>query len=91
MSTWNHRVLAHKSKNPNCEGEVYFQIHEVHYNKKGNPKSYTQNGVSVGGEGYADIQWVLSQMQECLTKPVLDVDNWPNEFKGEFLSRKVKK
>lgn len=80
MSTWNHRVLAH-----NCEGEVYFQIHEVHYDKKGNPKSYTQNGVSVGGEDYAAMQWVFSQMQECLTKPVLSADNWPNEYTGRFI------
>ena len=83
MSTWNHRVLCHKSKNPNCEDEVYFQIHEVYYNKKGTPTSYTINGVS--GEGYAALQWVLSEMQTCLTKGVLDADNFPNEYKGEFL------
>lgn len=88
MSTWNHRVLSHKSKNPNCEGEVYFQIHEVYYNKEENPTSYTENGVSVGGEGYADLQWVLSEMQICLTKHVLDADNFPNEYKGEFLLKK---
>ena len=85
MSTWNHRVLAHKSKNPNCEGEVYFQIHEVHYDKKDNPKSHTQNGISVVSEGYADMQWVLSEMQACLTKPVLSADNWPNEYIGKFI------
>ena len=85
MTTWNHRVLAHKSKNPNCKGEIYFQIHEVYYNKDGNPNSYTEKGVSVGGDGYAALQWVLAEMLICLTKPVLDSDNFPNEYKGEFL------
>lgn len=85
MSTWNHRVLAHKSKNTIDKNEVYFQIHEVYYEKKDKPKSYTKNGVSVGGEGYADLQWVLSEMQSCLTKPVLSADNFPKEYRGEFM------
>ena len=88
MSTWNYRVLAHKSKNPIDKNEVYFQIHEVHYEKKDKPKSYTQNGVSVGGDRYADMQWVLSEMQACLTKPVLSADNFPKEYEGEFLNKK---
>ncbi len=29
---WNHRVLAHKDGD-----EMFFQIHEVYYDKKGKP------------------------------------------------------
>lgn len=73
--SWNHRVLAHKDgKN------WFFQIHEVYYNEKGKPISYTANGVSVGGETVKDINWVLDKMKECTNKPILSAHNFPKEW-----------
>ena len=73
---WNHRVLAHKDGD-----EMYFQIHEVYYDKDGKPDSYTANGVSVGAESLDGIKWVLDKMKECLDKPILSVENFPNIYK----------
>jgi hypothetical protein len=73
---WNHRVLAHKDGD-----EMYFQIHEVYYDKDGKPDSYTANGVSVGHESLDGIKWVLDKMKECLDKPILSVENFPNIHK----------
>jgi hypothetical protein len=83
MTKWNHRVLAHKSN----EVEIYFQVHEVYYNDKGKPQYYTENAISIGGESYNEIQWQISKIQECLTLPVIDADNWPDEFKGNFTTK----
>ena len=48
---WNHRVM--KSK----DGEDdYYQIHEVYYNNKGEPGSWTKNGVTVGAESVEGLR-----------------------------------
>ncbi len=73
--SWNHRILAHKDGD-----EIYFQIHEVYYDEKGNPNSYAANAVSVGDESIEGINWTLDKMKECVNKPILSVDNFPNEW-----------
>jgi len=74
---WNHRILAHE------DGELmYFQIHEVYYDKEGTPNGYTTNGVSVGGYTIKSITWALNKMKECRAKPVLFAgDKFPDEYK----------
>ena len=43
-STWNYRVMAHE------EGEdIWFQVHEVYYDKNGKPNSYTEEAATSGG------------------------------------------
>lgn len=67
---WNHRVM--KSK----DGEDdYYQIHEVYYNNKGEPDSWTKNGVTVGAESVEGLRWVLEKMLESLDKEVLDYED----------------
>tara|TARA_R110001632_G_scaffold51400_1_gene128130 strand:+ start:8251 stop:8493 length:243 start_codon:yes stop_codon:yes gene_type:complete len=74
---WNHRILAHKDGD-----EMYFQIHEVYYDKDGKPDGYTANAVSVGAESLDGIKWVLDKMKECVNKPILLADDFPNEYNG---------
>ena len=74
--SWNHRVLAHKNGD-----EFWFSIHEVYYDKKGTPESYTVNGVIVGGNSIKDLSWTLDKMKECLDKPILSAENFPNIYK----------
>jgi hypothetical protein len=73
--SWNHRVLAHETND-----EVYFQIHEVYYDKDGNPDGYAEDGTTVGGESIESISWVLEEMTKCLKKPILSVNNFPKEY-----------
>jgi len=75
MSGWNHRVLAHKDGDNWC-----FQIHEVYYDDEGKPNGYTLNSVSVSAETPEGIHWVLEKMKECTTKPILSVENFPEEW-----------
>ena len=78
---WNHRILAHE------DGEgMYFQIHEVYYDKEGTPNGYSTNAVSVGGDTINSITWTLNKMKECRGKPVLFAgDKFPNEYKNKVL------
>lgn len=78
---WNHRILAHEYK-----GEIYLQIHEVYYDDDGNPKSYTSEAISVGGESLKSITWTLNKMLQCRSKPILWAgDRFPNEYDSKDL------
>jgi hypothetical protein len=76
MPHWNHRILAHKDGD-----DMYFEIHEVHYDKQGIPETHTTKGVSVGAESVERISWVLEKMKSCIDKPILSADDFPNEYK----------
>ena len=80
--SWNYRLLAHK------DGEdVFLQIHEVYYDEEGKPHSYTENGVTVSGESLECVKWVLSKMKKCTNKPILSVENFPEEYKTKIKRR----
>lgn len=76
--SWNHRLLAHKDGD-----DMYFMVHEVYYDKEGNPVSYTTNGVSIGGNDLEGVQWVINKMIESTKKPILSVENFPKEYVKE--------
>ena len=71
---WNHRVLAHKDGD-----EMYFEIHEVYYNEEGVPKAYIC--ADVGADTIEGLKWTLYKIKECLDKPILSAENFPEEFK----------
>jgi len=75
--SWNYRVMAH-----DYDGEIYLEIHEVYYNSKKVPDSYTFNSVGVGGENIKELEWVLQRMKEALNKPILWAgEKFPQEYK----------
>jgi hypothetical protein len=74
---WNHRILAHEHSN-----EIELEIHEVYYDKDGNPNSCTKNSISVHADTLEGIKWVLERMTECADKPILYYgDKFPQEYK----------
>lgn len=76
--SWNHRILVTLESS----GEIYLEICEVYYDKKGNPKSHTAKGVSVGGDSVKSLKWVLDKMKKCCNKPILWGDHrFPEEYK----------
>ncbi len=67
---WNYRIIEFVEKN----GDAYQSIHEVHYNKEGNPYGYAEGG--------AIVQWdvdeadqapisILDKMRKAIDLPVL--------------------
>ena len=73
---WNHRILAKKYKE-----DLFFEIHEVYYNKDGVLDGYTKNAISVGGDSLKSITWTLNKMLECRKKPILWAgDDFPSEY-----------
>ena len=68
MSTWNHRVIKHDADND----EVYYALHETHYNDDGKPEATTTFPTAVQGDSVEDLRWTLEQMLKALDQPVLN-------------------
>ncbi len=81
--SWNHRIMAKET-----EWGVILDMHEVHYNDEGTPKSYTTDGVKPGNfednvddDGLDSIKWTLLKMLEATSKPILWYgDKFPQEY-----------
>ncbi len=75
--TWNYRVLAFPYKE-----EVVFQICEVYYNEKGEPKSYVKDKSLSTTEGIKGLKWIIERHKEAIKKPILfGDDKFPLEYK----------
>ena len=77
--TWNYRVMAHHSET--CEDNVYFAIHEVHY-EDDIPKTHTTKCVPPMGESTEELLWALKKMMACLEQPIIWAgDTFPRIYK----------
>ena len=80
--TWNLRVIATMEPMIGGEPEVNFALHEVYYDKNGNPNALTKNPIRVSGESLEAIEWYIDKMKDALKKPILWGDEkWPQEYK----------
>jgi hypothetical protein len=58
-----------------------FAIHSVYYDKEGTPNGSSQNPESLGGyESFEDLVGTVEMVKAALSKPTLDLDNFPNEY-----------
>jgi hypothetical protein len=88
-SYWNYRVLTrivHLGKvkkgvmTPSKKDWREFFIAEVHYKDK-KPVTYgAEKVITSGWETLKDLKWTVKHLKEAFKKPILDADNWPNEY-----------
>jgi hypothetical protein len=74
---WNIRVLTRMYENSD---EREFFLTEVQYDD-GKPVSYSQGRYNYSAEDLKGLKWRLNRMKEATKKPILDADNFPNEWK----------
>lgn len=80
MTTWNYRIAtkvtqANNSSLPWRE----FLIIECYY-KNGTPDGYIEKDILSGWSEVEDLVSTLDLIIDAKTRPVLDLDNWPNEW-----------
>lgn len=76
--SWNHRVVTTLQ-----QGVRLFDIAEVYYTE-GVPHSYCSVGTCL--TGWADLQdlkGTYDKIASAFEKPIIDLDNFPNEFKND--------
>ncbi len=71
--SWNLRVFAE-----DYDGEVWLDVYEVHHDSNGNIIGYTASPITIGGESTEAIRWQLDRIRDCLDKPILDKNNFPD-------------
>jgi len=96
MSNWNYRILARRIASDSYS-DVHFGVYEVYYNDETNiPEACTENPITIlSYEGECEdpiesIQWQLDVIKEATKKPVLDYDNFPNEYVKHLRKKKLK-
>jgi len=58
-----------------------FAIHSVYYDKDGVPDGSSRDAENLGGfETLEDLKGNIDKVNEAFKKPILDLDNWPNEW-----------
>jgi len=96
MSHWNYRILARRIIT-DLYSDVHFGIYEVYYDDENNmPESCTENPITITSyeseceDPIDSIKWQLDVMIEASNKPVLDYDNFPNEYVKHLRKKKLK-
>lgn len=90
MGHWNFRILARK-----IENDVSFGMYEVHYDDNDIPVGFTENPTDIiTFASYVDdpvdgIKWQLNMMKLATNKPILDYDNFPNEYIKYYRKKKL--
>lgn len=90
--TWNYRIATKlfsykkefEGKNEKMSefpDERLFYVIEVYYQKDSKiPDSYVERDPINALTSIKDIKWTLKKIKKALKKPIIDLDNWPNEY-----------
>lgn len=77
---WNYRMCTFIYQPGSLPPERYFDIREVYY-RKGVLDSYSSFPTSINYlNSIEEIKEKLTYIQEALNEPIIDLDNWPNEY-----------
>jgi len=81
--SWNYRVgtrIFSYEIGEDVPDARLFSIVEVFYGKDGTPEGYANASVQ-DWNSYEDLAGTHNLMAQAFQKPILDLDNWPNEWK----------
>lgn len=69
---WDYRVVRKKQQN----GEIVFGIHEVYYDKHGNPEYCSNSSMEPSGESVRQLHSDLHFMAKAFNKPILKYEDF---------------
>jgi hypothetical protein len=83
---WGYRVGTKQVAHPLEAGERQrlYLIIECYYDEYGKPGSYTEPNILANWEDFNDLRYTYLKAGRALDQPILDLDNWPNEYKPEL-------
>lgn len=68
MPTWNHRIV--QKRDPHYD-DVYYEVHEAHYNDDGQLCAITENPITPYGDDIEGLKWTLEHMLKACDHPIL--------------------
>ena len=89
--SWNYRIgtflYSYKDTFPDNpilskkKDKRMFSIIEVLYDKDGNPNGYSDEvNPTTDWTTLEDLVLTVDKLKECISKPIIDIDNFPNEW-----------
>jgi len=79
-SHWNYRICSYTHERDN---QRYLAIREIHYKDDIPVAVSTAELDNVNEfESLDDITWTIDAMKSAMNKPILDLDNFPEELKN---------
>jgi len=92
--SWNYRIgtkiFSYMDEFGECNPELakqpdlrMFSIIEVYYNDKGEPDGYAEVSSLQNWESMKDLKGTYKLIGGAFKKPVLNLDEWPSEWKEE--------
>lgn len=81
VTHWNYRLCTYVHE---ADNNRYYAIKEVHYNND-MPIAYQNDNDDpfnfIEGDFPAkSVEFTINAIRDGLEKPIIDLDNWPNEF-----------
>jgi len=78
------KVFVHNPKLAENKDVRIFSIHSVYYDKDGKPDGISSDAEDLNGfESFKDLQSNVKMLNDSFDKEILDLDNFPNEWKYE--------
>ncbi len=83
--SWNYRICTKIEGKEGSSRWRSFNMLEVYYNEDKIPHgtSTCDHNLLCKAENYQDLENTYQLMRNAFLKPVIDLDNFPNEFKIE--------
>lgn len=75
---WNFRIGTKKDAKTNTR---LFSVIECYYDSGHNPNGYGIKNILENWETPDELKWTMKKVLTAFDKPVLDLDNFPNEYK----------
>lgn len=76
---WDYRIGTRELQNETSLRE--FKVVECYYNNNGKPKHYVEAKPMSGRDSYNELKNVHELISIAFSKPVIDLDNFPEEYK----------
>ena len=72
---FNYRIIEKENSYEGRDGkkytDVYYEIHEVYYDGKGNPFAWTQNPISIWFEDRYDVKDIIQHIKKATKHTIL--------------------
>lgn len=78
--SWNYRIMKKTVTSPAGHTEDYYAIYEVHYNREGDVRSWSEESLSPHGISVKELRRDFELMNRAFNKAVLDYDELEKEI-----------
>ena len=70
--TWNYRIIKSKWRLKDLKG-VCHAVHQVYYDKDGNPMSWSAEPAYLAGDEPTDIMDDIVRIRQAFKRPILEI------------------